>query len=173
GVMAIGPKEQREEKPWESSDRGPGSQHEPPPAWSLGRGRPVAPLVDRLRTLALMGHVVRAGVRQLALELRHDPLRQVLAGGVVDRVGEILVLAIRPLAARHGDEQARVAVDDLESPDHERVVEGDTDERLQLVVVSQGDADLGDLDHARVTSAAVPDTTGGASRVRGESWASP
>src|SRR6185436_5781899 len=84
---------------------------------------------------------------------RHHDLGEVLPSGVVDRVGEILVLAIGALAARHGDEQTGIAANDLEAPDDERVIEGDADERLQLVVVPQRNPDLGDLDHETFTSA--------------------
>src|SRR5262249_58834790 len=74
------------------------------------------------------------------------------AGLVVDRMGEILMLPIGPLAARHGHEQTGVTADDLETPDDEGVVEGDADESLQLVVVAQRNPDLGDFNHATLTS---------------------
>src|SRR5258706_6353256 len=67
-------------------------------------------------------------VGELLLVLPHHRLGQVLAGLVVDRMGEILVLPVRPLAARHRPEQSRGPPDDLQTPDHERVVEGDAHE---------------------------------------------
>src|SRR5689334_22164323 len=86
-------------------------------------------------------------VRQFALVLGHDLFGQIAPGRIVDRVGEVLMLAVGPLAARHGHEQARVAIDDLQPTDHERIIERDTDERFQLLVVPKRDPDLGDLDH--------------------------
>src|SRR2546426_1070326 len=83
-------------------------------------------------------------VGQLPLVFRQNDLRQILASRVVDGMGEILVLTIRTLAARHGDEQSRIAVNDLETADHEGVAQGDADERLELLVVPQRNPNLGD-----------------------------
>src|SRR5207249_4017500 len=82
----------------------------------------------------------------------HHLLRQVFARHVVDGVGEILMLPIGPLAARHRNEQPRVPVDDLEPSDHERVVQRDAHECLQLLVVAERNSNLRDLDHETVTS---------------------
>src|SRR5262245_896573 len=90
---------------------------------------------------------VRSLVGELALIDRHHRVSEVLPGRVIDRVGEVLVLAVGTLAARHRDEESGIPMDDLEPTDHERVVERDADESLELVVVAERHADLSDLDH--------------------------
>ena len=75
--------------------------------------------------------------RQLALVLREHLLGQILAGRVVDRMREILVLSIRSFATRHRDEQAGVASNDLEAANDEGVVQRDADERFELLVIAK------------------------------------
>src|SRR5262249_46108731 len=95
-------------------------------------GSEIVPVVTPARSRV----PVHLRLGELALVLAHHLLGQVLARHVVDRVGEVLVLAVGPLAARHGDEQPRIPTDDLEPADHERVVQRDAHERLQLFVVA-------------------------------------
>src|SRR5262249_24119109 len=102
--------------------------------------------------LLLLRVVAGRGLRQLPLVFRHHLLRQVLTGGVVDRVSEVLVLAVRPLATGHRHKQSTVAADDLEPSNHERIIQRDAREGLELVVVPQRYTNLGDLDHEMYTS---------------------
>src|SRR5262249_39089664 len=59
---------------------------------------------------------------------------------------------VRTLPARHRNEQSAVPANDLEPPDHERIIERHAHERLQLVIVPQRYTNLGDLDHEMFTS---------------------
>src|SRR5687768_6579795 len=74
-------------------------------------------------------------------------------------MGQVLVLAVRPLAGRHGHEHPVVVpFDHLEPADDETVLDGDAGERLQLGVVPQRDTDLGNAQHGVGPLAGRPST---------------
>ena len=56
---------------------------------------------------------------------------------VVQRMGDVAKRPVLPLLARHRDEQAVRALDDLDVADDETVVEDDRDEGLELVLVER------------------------------------
>ena len=60
-------------------------------------------------------------------------------------MSDVLELAALALAARHADEQAVLALDDLDVVDHEAPVENDRDESADLFVTRGIDPDVGDL----------------------------
>src|SRR5262245_39924105 len=64
---------------------------------------------------------------------------------LMDGMEDILLLAVRSPAARHGQEQvARVAENDLQSFDHEDVIEGYRGKCFEAWVIHEQDPDVGD-----------------------------
>ncbi len=63
----------------------------------------------------------------------------------------ILELAVLLLAARHADEEAVPALDDLDVVDHEALVEDDRHERFELLLLNRKDLDLCDLHFASLS----------------------
>ena len=67
-------------------------------------------------------------------------------------MGHILVRPIRTLPARHRDEHPVGAFDDLETPDHEGIVERHAGEGFELIIVPERYADFSYLEcHNRLT----------------------
>src|SRR5207248_237808 len=80
-----------------------------------------------------------------------------LPGLVVDGMRDILIRPVGTLPARHRHEHPVRALDDLETSDDEGVVERHARERLQLVIVPQGNTDLGDFErHSFTASSSGP-----------------
>src|SRR2546422_8258487 len=88
----------------------------------------------------------------LLFVLHENPILDELPSLVVDGMRYVLVRAIGALPTRHGDEHAVRSLDDLQPPNDERIVEGHARERLQLVIVPQGNTDLGDFERHTFTA---------------------
>src|SRR5215216_3349262 len=86
-----------------------------------------------------------------AVVLRQHPLLDHSPRLVVQRVGDVLELAVLLLPAGHADEQPVPPLDDLDVVDHETLVKHDRDECLELFLLNRKDLDLCDL-HFRVLS---------------------
>ena len=120
GVLALGPENYRMEKSGTQHNRAQAARvnaagRPRPREWRRARrcGARAGPAQKLCSSsCATTGGAVGCG--QLSLVLGHHLVGQVLPGDVVDRVREVLVLTVRSLAARHGDEQPGVALDDLE-----------------------------------------------------------
>ena len=63
-------------------------------------------------------------------------------------IAMLLVFAVFPLAAGHGDEDPACTLDDFQTPDDEAVVQRNARKRSELCIASQRYPDLGDLHRA-------------------------
>src|SRR4029079_8264728 len=68
------------------------------------------------------------------------------AGLIVDRVGDVLILAILAAATRHGHARPGLSLDDLEAPDDKAVRERDARESLEFCVLSKRHSYFSDVD---------------------------
>src|SRR6185503_14815196 len=92
----------------------------------------------RPKTLELQDVADQAGLlRPLPLIFVEDSVLDEFSRVVVDRMGHVLVGPVRSLPARHGHEHPVRPLDDLETTDDERVVEGHAGEGLELIVVPE------------------------------------
>src|SRR5438093_12860251 len=85
-------------------------------------------------------------LRPFPLILVEDPILDELARLVVDGMRHVLVRPVRPLPARHRHEHPVCSFDDLETPNHEGVIERHTSECLELVIVPEGYANFSNLE---------------------------
>src|SRR5882672_7425245 len=88
----------------------------------------------------------------LLFVLHENAILDELPSLVVDGMRDVLIRPVGTLSARHRHEHAVRALDDLEAPDDERIVEGHAREGLQLVIVPQGNTDLGDFERHTFTA---------------------
>src|SRR4029079_9051235 len=98
----------------------------------------------------------RGSALQNALVLAQNPRLHHAAGLLFYRVGHVLELTVLLAPAGHADEQAVLAVDDLDVVDHEAAVEHDRDEGLQLLFLHREHFDFSDFHVSSPSSEAAP-----------------
>jgi hypothetical protein len=60
-------------------------------------------------------------------------------------MGDILIVTVLSFAAWHRYESSGLSLDDLETPYHEAVVEGNAGERFEFRIIPHRDSHLGDV----------------------------